>query len=176
MEGLLKLSHEYIFMSTSKAEKSDFLGINSEEIRAAFPESMLSIKDKFPQAPLLFYLNLTMMKALLNREYSEDQFYEIIKYEIGCIPDAQRDPQFNEEINNAFYQVLVDVRPIFCTTPASLEYCKRKKIPAFVREWRPDNYKLNHAVFNLLCRRGMLSKTQMKQIQTVITEIVEDTK
>jgi hypothetical protein len=157
-------------MSTS----NDFRELLPEELRDLFPESMLTIKDKIPQNQLLFYTCLTIMKAMMNVNYSEEQIHELVKFEIGCIPDAQRDEQFMEELNKAYYIVVVDIRPEFCMTKASVEYCARKKIPAFVRELRPDIYKLNHAVFNLLCRRGMLSKIQMKQMLESMPRLPEE--
>jgi len=155
---------------------NDFKELLPEELRDLFPESMLTVKDKIPQNQLLFYTCLTIMKAMMNVNYSEEQIHELVKFEIGCIPDAQRDEQFMEEINAARYMVLVDVRTSFCGTKASLEYCKRKGLPTFVREWRPDNYKLNHAVFNLLNRLGMLSKSQQKQMIETLSALPEDKK
>jgi len=153
--------------------EKEFTGLTPEELREAFPESRLSIKDKIPLAQLLFYTFLSVNKSILNIKYSEAEITEIIRAEIAMIPDEKRDPEFMEELRTACYSILVDVKPEFCGTKASMDYCKRKGIPAFVREWRPDNFKMHHAVFNLLCRRGMLSKTQMKQIQETMSESPE---
>ncbi len=159
-------------MSTS----NDFREMLPEELRDAFPESRLSIKDKIPLNQLLFYTFLSVNKAILNIKYSEGEIYEIIRAEIAMIPDEDRDEQFLEEIRASRYLVLVDVRPEFCMTKASVEYCKRKGIPSFVREWRPDNFALHHAVFNLLNRLGMLSKTQKKQMLESLPIAPEDKK
>lgn len=157
-------------------EKNIIRELLPEELREAFPESRLSIKDKIPLNQLLFYTFLSVNKAILNIKYSEGEITEIIRAEIAMIPDEDRDPQFMEELRAAKYEILVDVRPVFCTTKASLKYCKRKGIPSFVREWRPDNFKLHHAVFNLLQRRHMLSKTQQKQMLETLPTFPEDTK
>jgi len=151
----------------------ELTGLTPEELREAFPESRLSIKDKIPLAQLLFYTFLSVNKAILNIKYSEAEITEIIMAEIAMIPDAKRDPEFRDEFREAQYEILVDVRPEFCQVKASLEYCKRKGTQAFAKEWRCDNFKMHHAVFNLLCRRGMLSTTQMKQIQETMSEIPE---
>ena len=157
-------------------EKNIIQELLPEELRDAFPESRLSIKDKIPLNQLLFYTFLSVNKSILNIKYSEGEIYEIIRAEIAMLPDEDRDEQFLEEIRAAKYIVLVDVRPVCCTTPASLDYCKRKGIPAFVREWRPDNFAMHHAVFNLLQRRHMLSKTQQKQMLETMPIAPEDIK
>lgn len=159
-------------MSTS----NDFRELLPEELREAFPESRLSIKDKIPLNQLLFYTFLSVNKAILNIKYSEAEITEIIRAEIAMIPDGDRDQQFIDEVNAARYLVTVDVRPEFCMTKASVEYCKRKGIPSFVREWRPDNFRMHHAVFNLLNRLGMLSKTQQKQMLQTMPTFPEDKK
>ena len=153
--------------------EEEVTGLTPEELRMVFPESRLSIKDKIPLAQLLFYTFLSVNKAILNIKYSEAEITEIIMAEIAMIPDAKRDPEFRDELREAQYEILVDIRPIFCSQVASIEYCTRKGIQAFKREWRCHNFRLHHAVFNLLCRRGMLSTTQMKQIQETISEIPE---
>jgi len=155
---------------------NDFRELLPEELREAFPESRLSIKDKIPLNQLLFYTFLSVNKAILNIKYSEGEIYEIIRAEIAMIPDGDRDEQFSEEIRAARYLVLVDVRTEFCGTKTSLEYCKRKGLPSFVKEWRPDNFAMHHAVFNLLNRLGMLSKTQLKQMQETMPIAPEDKK
>ena len=152
-------------------DELELTGLNPEELRELFPESRLSIKDKIPLNQLLFYTFLSVNKAILNIKYSEGEITEIILAEIAMIPDAQRDPEFFEELSNAKYEVMVDVRPVFCEVVASLEYCERKGIQAFKNEIRWGNFAMHHAVFNLLCRRGMLSTTQMKQIQETMSEI-----
>jgi len=158
------------------ATSNDFKELLPEELREAFPESRLSIKDKIPLNQLLFYTFLSVNKAILNIKYSEAEIFEIIRAEIAMIPDGDRDEQFLDEVRAARYLVLVDVRPINCMTKASVEYCKRKGIPSFVREWRPDNFRMHHAVFNLLNRLGMLSKTQQKQIMESMPMSPEDKK
>ena len=154
--------------------EENLTGLTPEELRDAFPESRLSIKDKIPLNQLLFYTFLSVNKAILNIKYSSEEIYELIRAEIAAIPDGDRDELFNDEIRAARYEILIDVRPKFCMTVASYDFCKRKGIPAYAREWRFDNFKLHHAVFNLLNRLHMLSKTQQKQIQETMSNFPED--
>jgi len=151
-------------MSTS----NDYGDLTPEQIREIFPETKLTIKDKIPLNQLIFYTCLNINKAILNIKYSSDEVVEIVYALICLIPDEERDEQFLEELENAYYIQTVDVRPEFCMTKASLEYCKRKKIPAFIQEKVPSYRKLYSACINVLNRRNMLTKKQAKNLMQFI--------
>ncbi len=162
------LPHIIFHMSST----NDFKDLTPDQIREIFPETKLTIKDKIPLNQLIFLTCLQINKAILNIKYSSDEVVEIVHALICQIPEEEHDEQFLEDLKNAYYIQTVDVRPVFCTTPASLEYCARKKIPAFVREKRPDYRKLYTAAINVLNRRNMLTKKQAKQL--IISTFPED--
>ena len=90
------------------------------------------------------------------------------------IPDDLRDELFIQELNAARKEIMIDVRPVFCTVKSSLEYCKRKGIQAFIKVPQLNCFEMYHAVFNLLMRKHMLLKIQPKEIMTGIPAIAED--
>ena len=139
-----------------------------------FPEAKLTMRDRLPTNMLLLYTFLNINKTIKDIKFSTDEIRESILALVAMIPDDLRDEQFIQELNDARKEILMDVRPVFCTTKASLEYCKRKGIPAFIKVPQLNCFEMYHAVFNLLMRKHMLLKIQPKEIMTGIPAIEVD--
>jgi len=146
---------------SEKIEPSDF---TPEDLMNLFPEAKLTIRDKIPINMLLLYTFLNINKTIKDIKVSSEEIGESILGLVAMIPDDLRDEQFTEELNEATKESIVDVRPVFCTVKASLEFCQRKGIPAFIKIPQLNYFEMYHAVFNLLMRKRMLMKTQQKDI------------
>ena len=133
-----------------------------------FPEAKLTIRDRIPTNMLLLYTFLNINKALKDIKISAEEIGESVLGLVAMIPDELRDDQFLEELHASTQDVISDVRPEFCQVKASLEYCERKGIPAFIMEKKMNYFEMYHAVFNLLMRKNMLLKIQPKEIMTGI--------
>ena len=139
-----------------------------------FPEAKLTMRDRLPTNMLLLYTFLNINKTIKDIKYSTDEIRESILALVAMIPDDLRDEQFIKELNDARKEILMDVRPVFCTTKASLEYCQRKGIPALIKVAQLNCFEMYHAVFNLLMRKHMLLKIQPKEILTGKPAIFEE--
>jgi len=139
-----------------------------------FPEAKLTMRDRLPTNVLLLYTFLNINKTIKDLQYSTDEIRESILALVAMIPDDLRDEIFIKELNDSRKEIMMDVRPIFCTTKASIEYCKRKGIPAFIKVPQLNCFEMYHAVFNLLMRKHMLLKIQPKEIMTGKPAIFED--
>ena len=131
-----------------------------KELLEMFPGAKLTIRDKVPINLLLLYTFLNINKIIKDIKYSTDEIGESILALVAMIPSDLRDEQFDNELNESYRYVMIDVRPVFCTVKASVDYCKRKGIPAFIKEHRIEYFKMYHAVFDLLMRKGMLMRTE----------------
>ena len=140
-----------------------------------FPEAKLTMRDRLPTNMLLLYTFLNVNKAIRDIKYSPEEIREIILAVVAMIPDELRDDQFYNELQATNKEILIDVRPKFCETKASLEYCKRKGIPAFIKVPQLNYFEMYHAVFNLLMRKHMLLKIQRKEIMTGKPAIFKET-
>lgn len=137
-----------------------------KELMEMFPEARLTIRDRIPTNILLLYTFLNINKTIKEIKYSSEEIRESILSLVAMIPDELRDEQFIEELNNAQKVIVMDMRPSFCGVKASLEYCERKGIQAFIKVPQLNYFEMYHAVFNLLMRKKMLLKTQPKEIMT----------
>ena len=137
-----------------------------KELMEMFPEARLTIRDRIPTNILLLYTFLNINKTIKEIKYSSEEIRESILSLVAMIPDELRDEQFIEELTNAQKVIVMDVRPSFCGVKASLEYCERKGIQAFIKVPQLNYFEMYHAVFNLLMRKKMLLKTQPKEIMT----------
>ena len=144
----------------SSSDKLDLNSMAPSELMKLFPEARLTIRDRIPTNMLLLYTFLNINKTISNIKFSTDEIRESILALVAMIPDELRDEQFIKELNAARKEILMDVRPVFCTVKASVEYCERKGIPAFIKEHRIEYFKMYHAVFDLLMRKGMLMRTE----------------
>lgn len=146
------------------SEHSDMLQLISlEEI---FPEAKLTMRDRLPINFIYTNAIITIQKSILNIQYSGEEIREAIQGFVAMIPDALKDQQFNEEMEAAKRIVLVDNRPVFCGSPASDDYLKRKGINPIGKVETFDYFQVLHACFNLLMRKQMLLKNQPKEIFT----------
>ena len=158
------------------SEKIDLKDSDLSDLMKEFPEAKITIRDRIPTNLLLLYTFLNINKTIKDIKYSTDEIRESILALVAMLPDGLRDDQFLKELNEARKEIMMDVRPIFCTTKASLEYCNRKGIPAFIKVPQLNYFMMYHAVFNLLMRKHMLLKAQTKEIMGGIPEITEDDK
>jgi len=136
------------------------------DLMEMFPEAKLTIRDRIPTNILLLYTFLNINKTIKDIKYSPEEIGESILALVAMIPDELRDEQFLQELNKAKQDIMIDVRPQFCEVKASLEYCQRKGIPAFIRVPKLNYFEMYHAVFNLLMRKHMLLQAQPKEIMT----------
>jgi len=144
----------------SEREGINLTNLAPADLLEMFPGAKLTIREKIPTNLLLLYTFLNINKIISNIKYSSDEIGEAVLALVAMIPGDLRDSQFAKDVKDSYGYVMVDCRPVFCTTPASFEYCARKKIPAFRKETQIDYFKMYHAVFDLLMRKGMLMKTQ----------------
>ena len=151
----------------------DIQNLIPADLMAMFPEAKLTIRDRIPTNILLLYTFLTVNKTIRDIKYSPEEIREIILAVVAMIPDELRDEKFYEELHAANKEIMLDVRPKFCEVKASLEYCQRKGIPAFIKVPQLNYFEMYHAVFNLLMRKHMLLKIQPKEIFTGIPFIKE---
>lgn len=152
----------------------DLLDANSEKLLEMFPEAKLTMRDRIPTSMLLLYTFLNINKALKDIKVSAEEIGEATLGLVAMIPDELRDDQFYLELKKATQEIVVDNRPEFCGVKASLEYCQRRGIQAYIRIRHLNYFELYHAVFNLLMRKHMLLKIQPKEIFTGIPAITED--
>jgi len=153
-------------MSSNEHSAADIQNMDPLGLLELFPEAKLTIRDRLPTNMLLLYTFLNINKALKDIKVSADEIGEAVLGLVAMIPDELRDDLFLEEINAAAQEIVIDVRPKFCEIKASVEYCERKGIPAFITEQRLNYFEMYHAVFNLLMRKNMLLKIQPKEIMT----------
>lgn len=153
-------------MSDSQYSASDLQKMDPLGLMELFPEAKLTIRDRLPTNMLLLYTFLNINKALKDIKISADEIGEAVLGLVAMIPDELRDEQFLDEINQAAQEIVIDVRPQFCGIKASVEYCERKGIPAYITERRLNYFEMYHAVFNLLMRKNMLLKIMPKEIMT----------
>lgn len=137
-----------------------------KDLMEMFPEARLTIRDRIPTNILLLYTFLNINKTIKEIKYSSEEIRESILALVAMIPDELRDEDFIDELTDAQQMITVDVRPIYCGTKASLKYCERKGIQAFIKVPQLNYFQMYHAVFNLLMRKKMLLKTQPKEIMT----------
>lgn len=141
-----------------------------------FPEAKLTIRDKVPINLILTSAILTIQKSILNIDYSEEELRESILGFVAMIPDELKDEAFNQELDDARQQRLVNTRPMFCEVPASDEYCQKHGIETVHYVETFDYFKVFHACFNLLHRRKMLFKFEEKTFgDSTATAPEEDT-
>jgi len=150
----------------SSEDKLDLTSMAPSELMKLFPEARLTIRDRIPTNMLLLYTFLNINKTISNIKFSTDEIRESILALVAMIPDELRDDQFIKELNAARKEIMMDVRPVFCTVKASVEYCERKGIPAFIKVPQLNCFEMYHAVFNLLMRKHMLLQAQPKEIMT----------
>jgi len=140
--------------------------LNLSDLMDMFPEARLTIRDRIPTNMLLLYTFLNINKTISQIKFSSEEIRESILALVAMIPDELRDPQFVEELTAAKQEIWDDVRPEFCEVKASLEYCQRKGIPAYLKIEQINYFDMYHAVFNLLMRKHMLLQAQPKEIMT----------
>jgi len=145
------------------SDKIDLKDLDPKELMDLFPGVKLTIRERIPTNMLLLYTFLNINKTIKDIKYSADEIGESILALVAMIPDEIRDELFIQEINAARKEILMDVRPIFCTVKASLEYCQRKGIPAYIKDVQLDYFGMYHAVFNLLMRKRMLMAIHKKE-------------
>ena len=150
----------------SEDAAKEITNLAPKELMDMFPEARLTIRDRIPTNILLLYTFLNINKTIKEIKYSSEEIRESILSLVAMIPDELRDDKFIEELNEAQQEMVVDVRPQFCEVKASLEYCERKGIQAFVKIRQLNYFQMYHSVFNLLMRKKMLLKTQPKEIMT----------
>ena len=155
-------------------EGIDLKDLDPKELLDLFPGIKLTIRERIPTNLLLLYTFLNINKTISNIKFSTEEIRESILALVAMIPDELRDELFIKELNDARKEILMDVRPVFCTTKASLEYCQRKGIPALIKVAQLNCFEMYHAVFNLLMRKHMLLKIQPKEIMTGIPAIEVD--
>ena len=146
------------------SDKTDLNSMAPSDLLDLFPEAKLTIRDRIPTNLLLLYTFLNINKTIKDIKYSTDEIRESILSLVAMIPDELRDPLFWKELKDSQKEIRIDVRPIFCGVKASLEYCRRKKIPAFTKIPQLNYFAMYHAVFNLLMRKNMLLKTQTREL------------
>jgi len=123
------------------------------------PVPTLTIKgDKINYAWLIGNQVLTYQKLLGNIKYTDAELREVAVGFTDLVVDSLKDDQWEIDINNAKIIKITDIRPIFCTTPVSIEHCLRKKIPIYQKTLDYDSHKLIRACMNLFDRRGYLTK------------------
>ena len=118
----------------------------------------LTIKDKMNYPYLLAAQFLTIQKAILNREYSEEEINASILGLVSMIPESWMDDDWEKQEKDAKITKKIDIRPVFCGIPTSMEYCKDNGITIYEEEQTFDYYKLFHACVNLLDRRGIITR------------------
>ena len=146
------------------SEKTDLTDLAPSDLMDLFPEAKLTIRDRIPTNLLLLYTFLNINKTIKDIKYSTEEIRESILALVAMIPDELRDPLFWKELKDSQKEIMIDVRPVCCTVKASMEYCKRKGIPAFIKVPQLNYFDMYHAVFNLLMRKNMLLKTQTREL------------
>ena len=146
------------------SEKIDLTDLAPSDLMDLFPEAKLTIRDRIPTNLLLLYTFLNINKTIKDIKYSTEEIRESILALVAMIPDELRDPLFWKELKDSQKEIMRDVRPTFCGVKASLEYCKRKKILAYIKVPQINYFDMYHAVFNLLMRKNMLLKTQTREL------------
>ena len=131
-----------------------------------FPEAKLTMRDRLPMNFILTNALITIQKSILNIKYSSEEIREAVQGFVAMIPDQLKDKEFNDEIDSARQQIIVDSRPVFCGIPASEKYCNKRGIQPVRAVETFDFFKVLHACFNLLMRKNMLLKIQPKEIFT----------
>lgn len=148
------------------SSESDFFDKDTQALMGMFPEARLTVRDRLPINLILTNAIITIQKSILNIEFSAEEIKEAVQGFMSMIPDSLKDERFNEEIEAARQHIYVDVRPVFCESKASVEWCVKRKVPITQRIETFDYFKVLHACFNLLMRKHMLLKIQPKEIMT----------
>jgi hypothetical protein len=137
-----------------------------KDLLEEYPEASLQIRERLPYNYLMSQMVLTFQKAILNIEYSSEELREASEGFVNMIPTSWRDEEFLQDLKFAEILIVQDNRPEFCGTLATEEFCLKNNIP-LTRETKSfDYFKVFNAVINLLNRRGMLLKSQFKEIAT----------
>lgn len=153
---------------------SNIADLDISALMDMFPDTKLVIKDRIPTPLLLFYTFMNINKTINQIKYSSEEIREAILALVAMVPDELRDEQFLDELKNSKQEIWVDVRPEFCEVKASLEYCQRKGIPAYLKVEQLNYFDMYHAVFNLLMRKHMLLTVQPKISVVDVKALTED--
>lgn len=103
---------------------------------------------------------------------SEQQVREAVLSLYDKIPKAWKDDEWNKDMEEAFIEVTIDLRPIWCGV--------RVGEPKFRKEKKVRPHRMYRAIVNLFNRRGMLSKRIFQenmvptpeQLETLVEEII----
>jgi len=122
----------------------------------------LTIADRVNYPYLLANILLTIQRVLL--EGDEGKINDAVEAAINVIPDQFEDEQYYEDLKKATMETMVCVRPRFAGFTTSEEFCKKHNIPTVQVETVRDPWLTQKAIYNLLQRRGMLSKKRWLSI------------
>lgn len=138
-------------------------------------EASLTVKDRLNFPYLLANQILTFQRSILNLEFSAREIRESIEGFVHLIPVEWKDEEFNTDIENALIKQAIDIRPEFCGSTATLEFCKENGIEPYKYKETFDYYMMFQACINLLNRRGMLSKINpVQELEGFSFEIKND--
>jgi hypothetical protein len=136
----------------------------------------ITIKDRINHPYILASQILTIQKAILNLENSAQITQEAVEGLIHIIPDPWKDEDYKKELQEAYVDKEIDIRPEFCGNKATLIFCQKHKVNTTKTEKRLHYWKGLQACINLLDRRGMISKKIFTEIMTGLpaSEGIED--
>jgi len=119
-----------------------------------------SITEKLDYKTLLIHALRTVETSILSGEtvIIEDSIWTLY----NLIPTTWHDEAFKKAIKKCYFTNKVDVRPVFCGVPPSIEYCKENGIPIFKKEKRIRYFEMLNACVNLLERLGVLMRRTPK--------------
>jgi hypothetical protein len=125
-----------------------------------------TIKDRINHPYILANQILTIQKAILNLENSTQITQEAVEGLIHIIPNLWKDEQYENELDDAYKEEDVDIRPQFCGNKASFAFCQKHKLETTKKRKTLEHWKGLQTCINLLDRRGMISKRAYKEIMT----------
>jgi len=119
----------------------------------------LTIKDKMNYPYLLAAQFLTIQKAILNREYSEQEKKEAVQGLVDMTPDSWKDEEWQKELKKAEVKTIIDHRQKWCCVLESVEiYMEQWGKSPFETVIEYDPNKLFHSCVNLFDRRGLITR------------------
>lgn len=118
----------------------------------------LKIKDRLDYPTMLYKTIVASVETARDIEKSDLAVETAIKLIVSIVPDAWKDEKFSKESAAAAQTKIVDIRPLFCGKPASLEYCKAHGIQPFQRQVTYDYNILLQSLTNLLDRLHLFAR------------------
>lgn len=127
----------------------------------------LTIRDRINYPYILANQILTVQRTMLTGEST--QILDSIEALIHQIPVEYHDESYMADLAKGISNVKTDIRPEFAGVKLSREFCEERGYPTEKEETIRDPWLSLQAVFNLLQRRGMLTRRSYTEIQLGLT-------